>query len=158
MRQLGAAVSVITTGCGLRRAGLTATSVTSLAMTPPSLLVSVQQSCGAIPEIRRTQQFAVNILAADQTALADVFAGRGGTTGAARFTNKDWHDGVLGVPVLASALASIECRVARIVDWHTHCVIFGTVVNAQSCATGDALMYLRGSYESLAPQPVSIAR
>ena len=47
MRHLAAAVSVVTTGRGDQRTGFTATSVTSLSMEPPALLVCLNRQSSA---------------------------------------------------------------------------------------------------------------
>jgi flavin reductase (DIM6/NTAB) family NADH-FMN oxidoreductase RutF len=44
MRHLAAAVSVVTTGRGEQRTGFTASSVTSLSMDPPALLVCLNRN------------------------------------------------------------------------------------------------------------------
>lgn len=154
MRELTSGVSVITTGDGDERIGLTATSVTSLAMTPASLLVCVQRSSSAIPQLRKDRGFAVNLLAAEHQPIADHFAGRTGVRGAARFAIGDWQTGSMNVPILGSALAAVECRIARIVDWHTHRVIFGEVTSVRFRDAGDALLYRRGAYEVASPSIV----
>ncbi|MFK4525922.1 flavin reductase (DIM6/NTAB) family NADH-FMN oxidoreductase RutF [Bradyrhizobium japonicum] len=64
MRHLTGGVSVITAGRGKDITGMTVTSVTSLAVDPPTLLVSINRDASSFPLIRRYGAFGVNILAA----------------------------------------------------------------------------------------------
>jgi flavin reductase (DIM6/NTAB) family NADH-FMN oxidoreductase RutF len=146
MRELAAGVSVVTTGLGKGRAGLTVTTACSLSMTPPSLIVSIQRSSRALKAILAFGAFGVNILTADQREIADRFSGRMGLRGDARFDGHDWTVGKSGVPILTSALSAIECSVEQVVDWHTHSVIFGRVSRVVTRGDRNALLYWRRDY------------
>jgi flavin reductase (DIM6/NTAB) family NADH-FMN oxidoreductase RutF len=146
MRDLAAGVCVVTTGEGASRAGLTATSVSSLSVAPASLLVSIQCSSRALKTLRSFGAFGVNLLAANQREIADRFSGRGGAQGEARFDGGEWGVGLSGVPLLPTALAAIECNVESIMKWHTHCVVVGAVTNVLTGGGSDPLIYWRGSY------------
>ena len=67
------------------------------------------------------------MLGAAHGELAERFAGRGGFKGAERFADGDWVSLVTGAPVLADALAAIDCRVEDIVERHTHAIVIGAV-------------------------------
>jgi flavin reductase (DIM6/NTAB) family NADH-FMN oxidoreductase RutF len=149
MRELAGGVSVVTAGEGKRRAGFTATSVTSLSVTPPALLICVQQTSGTLATILENGCFAVNLLSGQQREIAHRFSGRSGVQGADRFSGHDWRYGKLGVPVLDSALAAVECTVAQVTEWHTHSVIFANVAAVAVRGEGDSLTYWRGDYAAL---------
>src|SRR4051812_48196845 len=85
MRHLPGGVSVITAGRGRDITGMTVTSVSSLSVEPPSLIVSINREASSWPLIKRYGSFGVNILAADQIAIAERFTGKDGLKGAARF-------------------------------------------------------------------------
>lgn len=89
MRHLASAVSVVTTGRGEQRTGFTASSVTSLSMEPPTLLVCLNRQSSAAPVLLEHGAFCINVLAKDQVDLADAFAGRDGRRGAARYRMRD---------------------------------------------------------------------
>jgi flavin reductase (DIM6/NTAB) family NADH-FMN oxidoreductase RutF len=61
MRHLTGGVSVITVGRGKDVSGMTVTSVTSLSVDPPTLLVSINRDASSFPLIRRYGAFGVNI-------------------------------------------------------------------------------------------------
>lgn len=146
MRELAAGVCLVTTVQGSDRAGLTATSVSSLSVAPPSLLVSIQCSSRALKALQAFGRFGVNMLAGNQREIANRFSGRRGVYGAARFDGDDWRTGASGVPLLPSALAAVECTVERVMEWHTHCIVVGTVSNVLVRGGRDALVYWRGRY------------
>lgn len=88
MRHLTGGVSVITAGRGRDITGMTVTSVTSLSVDPPTLIVSINRDASSFPLIRRHGAFGVNILAADQLDVAERFAGKGGLKWADRFMRR----------------------------------------------------------------------
>jgi hypothetical protein len=70
MRELAGAVSVISCGQGKRRAGFAATSVSSLSLDPPTLILCVNRSSSSRPILRQARSFGVNILSASHRELA----------------------------------------------------------------------------------------
>ena len=80
MRRLTGGVGVITAGRGRDISGMTVTSVTSLSVDPPTLIVSVNRGASSWPLIRRYGFFGVNILNADQLDIAERFTGKDETT------------------------------------------------------------------------------
>ena len=149
MRHLASGVSVITTGQGEARTGLTATSVSSLSMEPPSLLVCINCASATLRAMRETDVFGVNFLAAGHRDLADRFAGRGNLTGAARFQGSEWITLVTGAPLLADALAGIDCTIESIMEWSTHAVVIGRVEAVHQPGGAQALVHWRRAYREL---------
>jgi flavin reductase (DIM6/NTAB) family NADH-FMN oxidoreductase RutF len=145
MRHLVGAVCVVTAGTGDDRTGATVTSAHSLSIEPETMLVSINLSSSSWPVIRRYGHFCVNILAADQQAIADRFAGRGGIKGKDRYDGADWRILETGALALDGALASIDCHVEEVVERHSHALIFGAV-RAVVTGGGDALVYSHGRY------------
>lgn len=146
MRHLVGGVSVITVGRGDEIAGMTVSSVSSLAIDPPSLIVSVNRNASSWPLLQRDRAFGVNILAASQLDIAERFAGKGGLKGAARFEGAEWRRRVTGVPLLAGALAAIECEVEELIERHSHAIVIGRVVHLDVGPAAAALAYWQGGY------------
>ena len=149
MRELASGVSIVTTGQGKSRSGLTVTSVSSLSMEPMSLIVCINQSSSTLPLIRTNRSFGVNFLAANQRDLADRFAGRGGLNGADRFDHARWIQLMTGAPLLDDALAAIDCSVDIILDRHTHAIVIGRVEATHAGGGDRALTYWRGKYAAV---------
>ena len=73
MRELAGAVSVISCGQDERRTGFTATSVSSLSLEPPTLIISVNRASSSWPVLREAPSFGVNILSTSHRDLAHRF-------------------------------------------------------------------------------------
>jgi len=149
MRHLAGGVSVITAGRGKDISGMTVTSVSSLSVDPPSLIVGVNRAASSWPLLERYGLFGVNILNADQLDIAERFTGKDGLKGADRFTGAEWVTRASGVPLLVGALAAIECEVEEIVERHSHAIIIGRVLDLQLSMRTAALAYWQGQYVAI---------
>lgn len=139
-------VALVTTRDGRGRSvGLTINSFASLSLSPPLILWSLDRRSTCLSAFRRAGHFAINILAADQTALSDRFA----RNGEDKFDAGVWSEGAGGVPVLKRALAVLECRTARRVAGGDHLLFIGEVL-AHHHRVGRPLVYLAGRYATTA--------
>jgi flavin reductase (DIM6/NTAB) family NADH-FMN oxidoreductase RutF len=149
MRHLAGGVSVITVGRGKEIAGMTVTSVLSLSVDPPTLIVSINRGSSSWPLLKRHGFFGVNILTADQIDIAERFTGKSGLKGAARFAGAQWIARVAGAPLLDGALAAIDCEVEDIVERHSHALVIGRVLDIQASTRTAALAYWQGQYVAI---------
>ena len=149
MRQLTGGVSVITAGKGRDISGMTVTSVSSLSVDPPSLIVSLNRESSSWPLVKRYGFFGVNILTSDQVDIAERFTGKGGLKGADRFAGAQWTTRASGVPLLADALAAIDCEVEDVVERHSHAIVIGRVLDVAVSARTAALAYWQGRYVAI---------
>lgn len=149
MRQLAGGVSVITVGAGADRSGMTVTSVSSLSVDPPSLVVCVNKQSSTWPLLLRYQVFGVNILRAGQRHIALRFSGQGGVAGAARFGDEPVLTAETGAPLLAHALAAFDCEAETLVDHHSHVIVIGLVKAVRVAEGQSPLVYWRGQYAEL---------
>jgi flavin reductase (DIM6/NTAB) family NADH-FMN oxidoreductase RutF len=149
MRQLTGGVSVITAGKGRDISGMTVTSVSSLSVDPPSLIVSLNRESSSWPLVKRYGFFGVNILTSDQVDIAERFTGKGGLKGADRFTGARWTTRASGVPLLADALAAIDCEVEDVVERHSHVIVIGRVLDVAVSARTASLAYWQGRYVAI---------
>ena len=150
MRRLVGGVAVITAGIGDERTGLTATSVVSLSMDPPTMMICVNKSSSSFAVIARRRHFCVNIVHADQADVSGRFAGIGGVKGAARYEGAEWMIMGSGASGLIGALAVIDCEVEEIIERHSHGIILGAVRDVQGeLGDGNALVYGHGRFGSL---------
>jgi len=149
MRHLAGGVSVITAGRAKDITGMTVTSVSSLSVDPPTLIVSINRESSSWPLIKRYGFFGVNILTADQIDVAERFTGKGGLKGADRFAGAEWITRASGVPLLVSALAAADCEVEDIVERHSHAIVIGRVLDLQASTRTAALAYWQGQYVAI---------
>src|SRR5437764_11071491 len=91
MSRLGAAVHVLTTAGPGGKAGTTATAVCSVSDAPPTLLVCLNRRSQTNPLVVENGVFCVNPLGAAGGGIADIFAGRTGVQGTARFAPGEWR-------------------------------------------------------------------
>lgn len=146
MRRLAGSVCVITTlGLDGTRNGLTATAVTSVTISPPTLLCCINKSASAFEAVKESRRFVVNVMTEPEHGIASRFAG--GDNGESRFVSGSWLTLETGAPVLESALVAFDCRVSDIAEVGSHGVFFGEVqaVHLPECATRP-LLYLQGAY------------
>lgn len=134
-------VTVITTTHDGEAFGVTASAVSSLSLDPPTLLVCLNRRLRTAHAVAASGAFAVNILREDQAPVATQFA----TRHPDKFRGVSIVPGGLGVPVLAEALAHIECRVNDSVTAATHSIFLGRVHSA-SAKAGRPLAYFRGVF------------
>ncbi len=149
MREFASGVAIVACGEGGDRAGCTATAVASLSVSPPSLIVCLSLSASTLKRLRRARAFSVNVLGAEHAELAARFSGRTGSEGADRFDRGDWAPLVTGAPVLADALAALDCLVEDIVERHTHAIVIGAVQAVRTAGAKSALLHWRSRFESL---------
>jgi flavin reductase (DIM6/NTAB) family NADH-FMN oxidoreductase RutF len=150
MRHLAGGVSVITVGRGKDIiTGMTVTSVSSLSVDPPTLIVSINRESSSWPLLKRDGFFGVNILTADQLDVAERFTGKGGLKGADRFAGAQWTTRVSGVPLLVGALSAIDCEAEDIIERHSHAIVVGRVLDIQTSTRTAALAYWQGQYVAI---------
>ena len=149
MRHLAGGVSVITVGRAKDITGMTVTSVSSLSVEPPTLIVSINRESSSWPLLKRLGVFGVNILTADQLDIAERFTGKDGLKGADRFAGAEWVTRASGVPLLVGALAAIDCEVEDIVERHSHAIVIGRVLDMQLSSRTAALAYWQGQYVAI---------
>jgi flavin reductase (DIM6/NTAB) family NADH-FMN oxidoreductase RutF len=158
MRQLASGVCLVTHGAGAARTGLTATSVSSLSLDPPTLIVCVNKSASLFSQLRRGDAFGVSVLGAQHAEFADRFAGRAGLKGAERFAEGDWLETPAGVNLLADALAGLECEAEEVIERHTHAILIGRVTSAAPHPSEGALLYWRGGYDRIGWSAEEVSR
>lgn len=125
--------------------GMTISSFNSVSVTPPLVLWSIDRSALSADLFRTTDHFAVNILAADQTALSNRFASRGED----KFQDVPWTAGQGGSPVLPDVAALFECRNWAQYDGGDHWIIVGEVLRYSYDAAKPPLVFGQGGYASL---------
>jgi flavin reductase (DIM6/NTAB) family NADH-FMN oxidoreductase RutF len=148
MRHLAGAVSVVTAGIGDERTGATVTTAHSLSVEPEVMVVSINLSSSTWTAISRHRHFCVNVLRADQIAIADRFAGRDGLKGSARYEGARWSNLATGALALDGALAAVDCTVEDTIVRHSHALILGRVRQVVSGEPGPGLIYHHGAYGS----------
>lgn len=127
-----------------RPIGMTASSVASVSLDPPLLLVCVDRRHEMHAALEAGTHFALNVLAADQEWLSRRFA----EDLEDRFDGVGYRENKHGVPLLDGTVAAIECRKHAAVPGGDHTVFFGLVTGG-SVTDRRPLLYYRGGYAAL---------
>ncbi|HVX77526.1 MAG TPA: flavin reductase family protein [Bradyrhizobium sp.] len=125
MRKLLSGLSLITTQLDGKPYGLVATSVSSLATEPPSLIVCINKNASAHDPVLRSGAFAVNILNDQQGDLAARFFSS--SRREERFVAGEWTPGIDGVPLYTDSLVCIECELRDAIPKYSHSIIIADV-------------------------------
>lgn len=142
MRHVPTGVTVITTLHDGMDAGFTANAFASVSADPAMLLICVNRSASSHGLISASGVFCVSLLALEQRAIAEQFAGGDPKE---RFSGIALERGPLGTAIIAGALAHFECRLAEEHSAGTHTIFIGEVVDCDS-RTGEPLGYYDRTY------------
>jgi flavin reductase (DIM6/NTAB) family NADH-FMN oxidoreductase RutF len=156
LRLWGSGVSIVTSAHTLEdgsahRAGMTVSAFNSLSLDPPMILVCLNKDTTTTHMIEQSQLFGVSILSEAQAHLSDRFSGR-----VPLASHEDRFDGVetftvsTGAPLLADALAWLDCRVHTRHDGSSHWIVIGEVVSTgQQVGAVPPLIYYNRGYHTL---------
>ncbi len=125
-----------------RLVGLTANSFNSLSLEPPLVLWSLAQSAGSLAALSDGSHYAINVLAADQKALAENFASRR----ADRFAGVAFDKGQGGAPLLHGAAATFECFNRSRYREGDHVIFVGEVERCSHRAGAAPLLFHGGKF------------
>jgi flavin reductase len=146
MSRVAAAVHIITTGGPAGLGGITATSVASISAEPPMMLFCINKTSPSAARVIENGIFCINTLTPSHEALANIFAGRTGHHLEGRFASGEWIKLVTGAPVLKSAAAVFDCRLAEVKEVMTHLVMIGAVEAVDYGRQGSGLTYAHRKY------------
>lgn len=135
-------VTIVTARDGDEPVGMACNSFTSVSLDPPLVLWCAAKSSTTWPRMQNAPSFAVNVLAEEAEALCRVFA----TKGVDRFEGVTHHRGATGAPILADALAYIDCETEAQHDAGDHVIVVGRVVELGYATEGKPLLFYRGGY------------
>jgi 3-hydroxy-9,10-secoandrosta-1,3,5(10)-triene-9,17-dione monooxygenase reductase component len=106
-------ITVVTTLQDGRPRGITVNALTSVSLDPPLVVVALDRRRFITPSVHETGRYAVNVLSEDQQALSDCFAGAAVKPSRDDFCGASWSPGPTGLPLLAGAIATLECTVTE---------------------------------------------
>lgn len=133
-------VAVVTFDGARGRHGITVNSFTSVSMEPPLVLVSIARRARSHDELAG-RAFTVNILGAEQQALATHFAGHPGAA------EPEWIEGE-HAPRLRGSLSYFECTPWAAYDGGDHTLYLGEVQDFDY-RSGDALGFVGGRFTAI---------
>ncbi|GES04357.1 flavin-dependent reductase [Acrocarpospora corrugata] len=144
-----AGVVVVTAFPDGQPVGLTATSFTSVSLTPPLVSFYVDRASTTWPDLSRADYFAVNVLSGDQADLATRFARKGIDRFAAPTR---WTPGPADVPLLADVSGHLVCQAHTTADVGDHILVVGLVITPSARPDADPLLYHQGRFGNFHPR------
>ena len=129
-----------------RPAGMVVGTFTSVSLDPPLVGFLPDKSSSTWPLIEAAGKFCVNVLASDQQATCRQLAARGPD----KFTGVDFTVSEHGVPVIAGAIARIDCTIHSVIDAGDHWFVLGSVVALEAVRADDPMLFHRGRYGGFA--------
>jgi flavin reductase (DIM6/NTAB) family NADH-FMN oxidoreductase RutF len=136
-------VTVITTQAGDQVHGMTANAFMSVSLRPPLVVISVDRRARMHALLHEGRRYGISVLADEQRALSDRFAGRTGEG-----TEEVEFDVVHETPLVRGALAHLVARVVRSNWGGDHSLFVGQVEYARY-GEGQPLLFQGGRYQHL---------
>jgi flavin reductase ActVB len=128
-------------------AALTVSSFVTLSFDPPLVMFAIQHAGASFRPMVESKNFGVSLLTAGQRHLAERFASKG----SGQRDPRDFVPGeTLGVPLIAAALAQVECSTHQLMMSGDHAIVVG-LVEAARTRPGEPLLYYDRQYGSFAP-------
>jgi flavin reductase (DIM6/NTAB) family NADH-FMN oxidoreductase RutF len=138
MARLPAGVVLVSAKLGDEYRGMTASSLVSISLDPPLVLVGLEREAATRAAVLETREFNVSLLTRAQEFIADRFAGR------APAIDPGWRSlphrlGANGIPLVDGSAAWLECRLVQVHAAGDHDICIGEVT-AASAGSGDPLI------------------
>lgn len=144
MRRLAASVAIVVAKGENGPVGIAATSITSLTVDPPAVLVCVNRAASLHALLVPTAPLSVNLLSHDQREVSAAFGG--GLPNSERFAVGDWQETPAGVPQLRGAQANLTCVIDAMLAYGTHSIVIARVLSATVSDEVAPLIYQDGGY------------
>lgn len=142
MRGLTSSVTVISSQTGDERRAMTASSVTSLSIDPPSMLVCVNKNASIYEILGKDKLFCINVLSTNQIDVANLCSSS--QDGESRFTEGQWKSNN-GIPYNHESSINIFCKCFDLFEHTSHSVFFGEVLEIFNNSSA-VLLYGNGDY------------
>ena len=143
MRGITSTVTVVSAKNGENKQAMTATSVASLSIDPPSMLVCVNQEASIHEVMQEGLGFCINILSLGQENLADICSIK--EKEEQRFLEGNWSE-LENIPYNSDSQSNLFCNCVQVIQHKTHTIYVGEVAKVFNKNTFDPLLYKDGNY------------
>ena len=134
--------AITATGADGAPIGMVVGTFTSVSLDPPLVGFLPDKSSSTWPLIAETGHFCVNVLASDQQQACRQIASKG----ADKFAGVSHTASAHNLPILADAIAQIECAVHGVLDAGDHWFVLGRVLRLETLREDDPMLFYRGRY------------
>jgi flavin reductase (DIM6/NTAB) family NADH-FMN oxidoreductase RutF/DNA-binding IclR family transcriptional regulator len=142
-------VAVIT-ACGADGApvGMVVGSFSSTSLNPPLISFMPDKKSSSWQKLQQLDNFCVNVLGAHQLDVCRDLASKRPD----KFAEINWKRSNLGNPVIAGAIAQIECVKETEYEAGDHLIVLGRVLDLDLGAAATPLLFYRGGYGTFTAQ------
>ncbi|HET9014618.1 MAG TPA: flavin reductase family protein [Thermomicrobiaceae bacterium] len=149
LARFASGVVVVTTAGPDRYHGVTVSSFCSVSLDPPLVLACIDRGIQSHDLVAAAPGWAVNVLARDQSFLAEQFSGQTPLADPG-FTRVPHRSGSLGAPLIDGCVGWIECRRRDSYPGGDHTIFVGEVVSVEIGLQDDPLVYFDRRFTELA--------
>jgi flavin reductase len=142
-------VTVVTSDGEGGLCGVTANSFSSLSLMPPLVLVCLRRGSSAARAIASNGVFAVNVLDAEQEALARRFASAARPRGPRCFHAVAHRVGLTGAPLIAGVACWLDCALTATQAAGDHLIVIGQILAYEADRRREPLVFHGGRYRAL---------
>ena len=143
MRKTTSTVTVIASREGDTQYAMTATSVVSLTLEPPSMLICINKNASIHSILSEKAKLSINILSTDQKELSELCSNKSREND--RFKGDDWsyQD---DIPYATNSVSSLFCECKQVIDYETHSIFMCKIISLINNDSRDCLLYHNASY------------
>jgi flavin reductase (DIM6/NTAB) family NADH-FMN oxidoreductase RutF len=131
---------------GSRPAGMVIGSFTSVSLDPPLVGFFPDKKSSSWPLIEAAGHFCVNVMGSDQTDVCRAV----GAKGDEKFVGVEYTLSEHNLPIIANAIATIECRLYSVTEAGDHWFVMGEVLRMESARDENPMLFHRGRYGGFA--------
>ena len=143
MRGIISTVTVVSAKDGENKQAMTATSVASLSLDPPTMLVCINQEALIHDVMKEDLGFCINILSVGQEGLADICSLVGKEE--QRFLEGNWSE-LDEIPYNTDSQSNMFCNCIKQIEHTTHTIYLGEIIKVLNQSSFNPLLYKDGNY------------
>ncbi|MGP8151762.1 MAG: flavin reductase family protein [Acidimicrobiales bacterium] len=129
-----------------RPKGLSVGTFVPVSLDPPLVGFFVATTSKSWLPINTSGSFCVSVLGHDQAEISSRFA----VSETDKFEGVEWHPAPSGNPVLAGAVAFVDCEIERVVETGDHLLVLGRVLAMGVETDRTPLLHHRNGYRGVA--------
>ncbi len=148
MRNWVTGVTVVSTKLDDIIHGMTVSAMISVSLEPPIMMVSLRKLTRTHDLVLQSSIFGISILNVDQQSISERFASHE-TENYERFSGIEFYTLTTGAPLVAGSLVGFDCEVVKTIDFETHSLFFGSVLDLKIGEHNKPLVYFDQGYRGL---------
>ena len=146
MRRIAYPVCIAASAHKGKKLAVTVSSVTSVSIDPPTLLVCINMLSSMITVIKTNSLININFLSASQSDIAEICSQKNNAD--VRFKHDQWRYDKNMIPFLAGSEMIAFCKVSNVVKHATHAIAMLSIIDVcyDQRVKADPLLYKNGRY------------